>query len=127
MKTVKDFLEEANAVVPRISPEEGIELHRKGDAVFIDVRDSNSLRKTGTIEGAHHVPRGMIELSADPASEYHKPFFAKDVHICLVCGAGLMAAMAGKTLVDMGFSQVTNVGGMKAWKDAGGPSQAHEA
>ena len=58
----------------------------------------------------------MIELSADPDGPYHKPFLHKQAHICIVCGAGLMAAMAGKTLVEMGFSNVTNIGGMEAWK-----------
>lgn len=121
MKKVQEYLDEANAVVPRVTSEEGIAIHARGQAVFIDVRDSKSLEQTGTIAGAHHVPRGMVELSADPDSQFHKPFLQKDAHICIVCGAGLMAAMAGKTLIEMGFSNVTNVGGMKAWKEAGGP------
>lgn len=121
MKRVQDYLDEADAVVPRVTTDEAIEIHSRGEAVFIDVRDSNSLRQTGTIAGAHHVPRGMVELSADPESEYYKPFFEKDAHICIVCGAGLMAAMAGKTLTEMGYKNVTNVGGMKAWKESGGP------
>ena len=121
MKKAQDYLDEANAVVPRVSPEEGIAIHAAGGAVFIDVRDAKSLKQTGTIAGAHHVPRGMIELSADPASPYHKPFLQRDAHICIVCGGGLMAAMAGKTLQEMGFANVSNVGGMTAWKEAGGP------
>ena len=121
MKSVQDYIDEANAVVPRVTTSEAIEIHSRGQAVFIDVRDSNSLRRTGTIAGAHHVPRGMVELSADPESEYYKPVFEKDAQICIVCGAGLMAAMAGKTLMDMGYKKIINVGGMQAWIDAGGP------
>ncbi len=121
MKGHKDYIAEANAVVPRISAEDAIAIHAQGDAVFVDVRDSNSLRNTGTVAGAHHVPRGMIELSADPESPYYKPFFEKDAQICLVCGGGIMAAMAGKTLLEMGYTNVTNVGGTQAWIDAGGP------
>ena len=121
MKTAQDYLDEANALVPSVTPEEGISIHSEGRAVFIDVRDSKSLERTGTIAGAHHVPRGMIELSADPDSPYHKPFLHKQAHICIVCGAGLMAAMAGRTLVEMGFPNVTNVGGMEAWRQASGP------
>ncbi|NNK79086.1 MAG: rhodanese-like domain-containing protein [Litoreibacter sp.] len=123
MKKAQDYLDEANSLVPRISPEKGMEIHASGQAVFIDVRDSTSLQQTGTIAGAHHVPRGMVELSADPDSPFHKPFLHRDAHICIVCGGGLMAAMAGKTLLDMGFSKVTNVGGMNAWKEAGGPAE----
>jgi len=121
MKRVQDYIDEANAVVPRVTTNEAIEIHAKDQAIFIDVRDSNSLRQTGTIAGAHHVPRGMIELSADPESEYYKPVFEKGAQICVVCGAGLMAAMAGKTLIEMGYENITNVGGMQAWIDAGGP------
>ena len=121
MKSVQDFIDEANAVVPRVTTNEAIEIHARGQSVFIDVRDSNSLRQTGTIAGAHHVPRGMVELSADPESEYYKPFFEKDAQLCVVCGAGLMAAMAGKTLIEMGYKNIINVGGIQAWKDAGGP------
>ena len=39
----------------------------------------------------------------------------------LVCGAGGMAALTGKTLVEMGYKKVSNVGGFSSWKDAGGP------
>lgn len=124
MKKAQDYIDEASDVVPRVTPEEGIAIHASGKAVFIDVRDSKSLQQTGTIAGAYHVPRGMVELSADPDSPYHKPFLQRDAHICIVCGAGLMAAMAGKTLIDMGFTNVTNVGGMTAWKDAGGPTES---
>lgn len=127
MKSAQDYLDEANALVPSVTAEEGIEIHARGEAVFIDVRDSNSLRQTGTIAGAYHVPRGMIELSADPSSPYHKLFLKTDSHICIVCGGGLMAAMAGKTLLEMGFHNVTNVGGMKAWKNAGGPTEDIES
>ena len=61
MKKSKDYLDEANAIVPRVTPEEAIEIHADGHAVFIDVRDSNSLRQTGMISGAQHVPRGLCQ------------------------------------------------------------------
>ena len=123
MKTSQDYLEEANAVVRRISAKEAIEIHKGGEAVFVDVRDSKSLANTGTIEGAHHIARGMIELSADPASPYHRDVLDPGKQICLVCGGGLMAAMAGKTLQEMGFQNVVNIGGIQEWKDAGGPTE----
>mgnify|MGYP005679507249 FL=1 len=63
MKHATDYLEAANAVVPRITPEQGIEIHKAGGAVFVDVRDSGDIAKTGTIAGALRIPRGFIELS----------------------------------------------------------------
>jgi rhodanese-related sulfurtransferase len=41
----------------------------------------------------------------------------------LICGAGGQAALAGKTLVDMGYVSVVNVGGIGDWEKAGGPME----
>ena len=123
MKTSKDFLAEANAVVTRISSEEAIAAHAAGQGTFIDVRDGTAVANTGTIAGAHHVPRGMFEFNADAESPMHNPIFAKDATLYLVCGAGGQAALAGKTLTDMGYPNVINVGGFGDWKAAGGPTQ----
>ncbi len=124
MKTSKDFLAEANAVVPRITPEEGIAKHAAGATTFVDVRDSAVVAETGTIEGALRITRGMIEFKADPDTEYYDAALKKDADIVLVCGAGGQAALAGKTLKDMGYIHVSNVGGFSAWRDAGGPTEA---
>lgn len=77
MKKAQDYLSEAKTAVLLVTTEEGIAIHSKGGSIFIDVRDSNSLRQSGTIAGALHVPRGMIELSADPESPYHRTFFPR--------------------------------------------------
>ena len=124
MKTAKDYMEAANANVPKLGPQEAIAKHASGSGVFIDVRDSAGITESGTIKGAHRVPRGMIEFRADPAVEaMYNPIFQKDAEIYLVCGAGGQAALAGKTLKDMGFGNVTNIGGFPAWKEAGGPTE----
>ena len=51
MKSAKDYLDEANKMVDKLSPEEAIALHGQG-GVFIDVRDSADISTTGTIAGA---------------------------------------------------------------------------
>ena len=124
MKTAKDYLEAANAEVPKMDAKEAIAKHVAGQGVFIDVRDSAGIAESGTIKGAHRIPRGMIEFRADPAVEaLYDPVLQKDAEIYLICGAGGQAALAGKTLKDMGFSNVTNIGGFSGWKDAGGPTE----
>ncbi len=123
MKTAKDYLAEANAVVPKMSAEEAIAIHKTGDALFIDVRDSSAIAETGTIEGALRVPRGMMEFVADPAMPFHNDALTSDANVYLVCGAGGQAALSGKTLLDMGFKSVTNIGGIGDWSDAGGPME----
>ncbi|MGJ8535458.1 MAG: rhodanese-like domain-containing protein [Alphaproteobacteria bacterium] len=123
MKTAKDYLDAANTV-PRVSAEEGIAIHKAGDTVFVDVRDSSEIEASGTIEGALRISRGFIEFAADPATPYHNKALQKDAKIALVCGAGGQAALTGKTMQDMGYTAVVNVGGIGDWKDADGPMES---
>lgn len=121
MKTAKDFMEDANAVVPRMSAEDAIVKYNAGGGIFVDVRDSGAIAKTGTIAGAHRIARGMMEFVADPETPFHNDALQKDADLYLICGAGGQAALAGKTLKDMGFAHVTNIGGFGDWKESGGP------
>ena len=123
MKTAKDYLDAANAEVPRVPVADAIVRHADAGALFIDVRDSGAITKTGTIAGAERVPRGFLEFAADPSTPYHNPVLQKDAEIYLVCGAGGQAALAGRTLREMGFTRVHNVGGIGDWKAGGGPME----
>ena len=67
--TSKDLLDAANAVVPRIDAATAQHKMEQG-ALLLDIRDSTELEKMGRAEGSHHVPRGMLEFRADPASPY---------------------------------------------------------
>src|SRR5690606_33534587 len=51
MKTVQSLLETANAVVPRVSPEETERLLAAGQALVVDVRDEPEIAATGCIPG----------------------------------------------------------------------------
>ena len=124
MKSAQDYLAEANAIVPKIETKAGIAKHGQSGVVFVDVRDSAAIQESGTIAGALRIPRGFIEFAADQATQFHNPQMDKDAEIILVCGAGGQAALAGRTLVEMGFKHVSNVGGFGAWKDEGGPFEA---
>ena len=121
MKKMIDYMEEANAVVPRIGGTEAVSHMGDEDAVFIDVRDQYMIAESGTIEGGHHVPRGLFEFVADEDSPMFNPLFDKSKTFYLICGAGGMAALAGKTMKDMGFENVVNIGGFSEWQEAGGP------
>jgi len=123
MKTAKNYLDDANAVVPRIPGDEAIAHHGDANAVFIDVRDSGAIAQTGTIKGALRIPRGLIEFAADETTPLHNETLTKDKDVYLVCAAGGMAALAGKTLKDMGYENVTNIGGISEWIDAGGDTE----
>mgnify|MGYP000845555425 FL=1 len=64
----------------------------------------------------------MIEFFADQEHELGKEEMKPEKRVILYCGAGGQAALAGKTLMDMGYEKVLNVGSFKGWKDAGGPT-----
>ena len=117
--TLKDMLDAAHAAVPKVGREEVEALVAEG-ALVVDVRDSAELVQGGKVAGARHVSRGMLEFRADPESPLHDTEFRADRPVVVYCGAGGRAAMAGKTLKDMGFARVYNLGAFKDWVAAGG-------
>ena len=121
--TLKTMLDAANAAVPRIS---GAEAQAKvaAGAVLLDIRDGTELQEMGRAEGSVHCPRGLLEFRADPASASHDARLQPDRPGGLHCAAGGRAALAGKLLLDMGYTQVFNLGGFKDWKESGGAVEA---
>jgi rhodanese-related sulfurtransferase len=85
---VKQMMEAANAVVPRITPAQAQEMIAKGDKLVVDVRDAPELEKSGKVTGAVHVSRGMLEFRADPDSPYHDKSFTKNKTMILYCASG---------------------------------------
>ena len=122
-KTAADYLAEANAVVSRVSAEEAVRYWGQAGTTFVDVRDSGAITQSGTVKGALRIPRGMIEFAADDTSKLHNEYLNKDDRICLICAAGGQAALAGKTMVDMGYTNIVNVGGFTDWQAAGGETE----
>ena len=120
MQTLKEMMTAAQAVVEKIDPARAKEMVDAG-ALLLDIRDAVELEKTGRAEGSHHVPRGMLEFRADPDSPFADAEFRRDRPVVLFCASGGRAFLAGKTLKDMGFGEVYNVGGFKDWKEAGLP------
>ena len=71
------------------------------------------------VSSTSEISRGMLEFRADPESQFHDPVFQKDKTVLLHCGSGGRAALAGKTLQDMGYTAVFNIGGFKDLAEAG--------
>lgn len=118
--TVKQMLADAEAVVPRISGEEAVALHAKGDAVFIDLREPPELTASGKVPGALAIPRGLLEFRTDPEGASRDPSLAAGKTVITYCASGGRAALAGKTLRELGYGDVRNLGGFKDWVAAGG-------
>jgi rhodanese-related sulfurtransferase len=118
--SLKEMMEAANAVVPKITPTKAREMIAKGNTLMVDVRDASEVEKSGKAAGAVHVSRGMLEFRADPESPAHDKNFTRDKRVILYCGSGGRAALAGKLLKDMGYGEVYNAGGFKDWAESGG-------
>lgn len=121
--TVKQMIEAANAAVPRVSVADAQEMIRQG-ALVVDVRDAPEVEKSGKVEGAVHVSRGMLEFRADPHSPYHDKKFDPARPVIVYCASGGRSALSGKTLRDLGYEKVFNLGAFKDWAEAGGPIEA---
>ncbi len=123
-KTFTQMVTEAQAQVPTIGPAEA---HQKMKAdpntLVIDVRDAADIPVTGIIPGAVNISLGTLTYKADDKvpQEWRDPNLAnRSRPIITTCETGEMAALAGKLLKDMGFTNVHILkGGTVAWKDAG--------
>lgn len=120
-KTVADLVADAEARIERLTPEQARALADDPSVSFVDIRDVRELKREGTLPGALHAPRGMLEFWVDPDSPYHKPDFASGQRFVLFCALGHRSALATAQLQDMGFGPVCDIeGGFKAWREAGG-------
>ncbi|HEX4172079.1 MAG TPA: rhodanese-like domain-containing protein [Acetobacteraceae bacterium] len=118
--TYKDMVAAANAVVPAVTAGDAAKLVVQQGAVLVDVRDGTELQASGKAKGALAIPRGSLESRADPESPNHNPALRKDRPVILYCAGGGRAALAGKTLHEMGYTDVRNLGGFKDWVAGGG-------
>ena len=98
------------------------------DVLVADIRELQERVDLGTIPGAKHVPRGMLEFWADPASPYYRDWFQEDTRIVLFCAGGGRSALAAKALQDMGFANVAHLEpGFSGWQEAGEPIEDVQA
>ena len=121
IKSSLTLVEEAKKSIETLNSEEIKDLVNKKEITLIDIRDIRELWKDGTIENSKHIPRGMLEFWLDPQSSYYNTNKIHDIKkIVLFCALGLRSALATKSLVDMGFTNVAHVdGGFDALKKSG--------
>ena len=112
--TLKDLIAEAHSIVPKISCEDFAKNSKK--YFVIDVREATEIAETGSIANAVNIPRGLIEMKLVPTND-DKSLNA-NTPIVVYCGGGSRAALAGKTLVELGFNHVQNLeGGFRGWEE----------
>jgi rhodanese-related sulfurtransferase len=123
-RTISDLLAEARAELGhRPTPAEAHAAAQAGEAVLVDIRAADVLARDGSIPGAIHHQRTVLEWRADPASEWRDERIADlDAPLILVCSQGYASSLAAHALRELGFTRVTDMdGGFDAWKQEGLP------
>ena len=112
IKSSQTLVTQALKEVKTISTEEAHQMVSENKCNLIDIRDIRELQKEGQVEGANHIPRGMLEFWLDPESVYFKEGkLDLNKEMVLFCAGGLRSALAAKTLKDMGFEKVSHIDG----------------
>jgi sulfur-carrier protein adenylyltransferase/sulfurtransferase len=112
-RSYQDLLAAARERVPEVQVDDLARRIAGGDApVLVDVREQAEWDE-GHIPGAVHVPRGFLENRiagvASPGQE-----------VVLSCASGARSLLAGETLRQMGFENVSSLaGGFTRWKQSG--------
>ena len=105
-------LAEARSSVRLVSPQE---LHAGPSKAVIFVDTSQDFAQ-GHVAGARWVPRGSLELQIGGVAP------TKETGIGVTCSDGRSSTLAGATLKELGYWDVSVLeGGMQAWRQAGLP------
>jgi rhodanese-related sulfurtransferase len=91
-----------------------------GQTILIDIRDPSEIRTTGKAAGALAIPLSLLRMKADPHGPDHDSRLSPEADITLYCASGARASMARGMLQQLGFRNVTNLGGLSDWQRAGG-------
>ena len=107
-----ELVNKALSEIKTISTDEAHSKMKEDKSNLIDIRDIRELQNEGKVEGAVHIPRGMLEFWLDPESAYFKEGkLDLDKEMVLFCAGGLRSALAAKSLKDMGFEKVSHIDG----------------
>ena len=129
-KGYKQLMAEAAQRIETVSVEQAKALLDDPGVLFVDIRETRELEREGTIPGAFHAPRGMIEFWVDPESPYFKKPLGEGKRMVLFCASAWRSTLTTAVLAEMGLDVCHLEGGFSAWKKAEAPmatwdSQAH--
>tara|TARA_B100000579_G_scaffold395937_1_gene374325 strand:- start:365 stop:754 length:390 start_codon:yes stop_codon:yes gene_type:complete len=124
IKNLNNLLHEANKLVTRLSYEDTCSKIKDG-ALIIDVREESELNEKGMIKNAIHIPRGLIEFKLSPSSFENPNNISENSILLVYCAGGYRSALAARSLIELGFKNVFNIGGFDEWVNNGGEIQVN--
>ena len=112
IKTIQNLVSEVMSEIKTIDADEAYQMVQNKNCNLIDIRESNELENTGSVEGASHIPRGMLEVYLDPNSPiFQNGKIDQNKEFVLFCAGGVRSALAAKSLKDMGYQKVSHIDG----------------
>ena len=112
IKSIQSLVNSAMQEIKTITANEAYEMLEGNNCNLIDIREINELDNAGRVEGASHIPRGMLEVYLDPNSPIIKNGkIDKDKELILFCAGGVRSALAVKSLKDMGYEKISHIDG----------------
>ena len=112
IKSIQSLVNTAMQEIKTITAKEAYEMFEGNNCNLIDIREINELDNAGRVEGASHIPRGMLEVYLDPNSPIIKNGKVdKDKELILFCAGGVRSALAVKSLKDMGYEKISHIDG----------------
>ena len=112
VKSLQTLVNETLKEIKTINADEAFQMVQDKNCNLIDIRESNELENTGTVQGASHIPRGMLEVYLDPNSPvFQNGQLDKNKEFILFCAGGVRSALAVKSLKDMGYLKVSHIEG----------------
>ena len=112
IKSIQNLVSEAMNEIKTIDADQAYEMLKDSSCNLIDVRELNELDATGRVDGASHIPRGMLEVYLDPNSPVlQNGQIDQDKEFVLFCAGGVRSALAVKSLMDMGYKKISHIEG----------------
>ena len=112
IKSIQNLVSKAMTEIKTINADEAYQKFINNNCNLIDIREVNELDNVGRVEGASHIPRGMLEVYLDPNSPIIKNGDVdKNKEIILFCAGGVRSALAVKSLKEMGYEKISHIDG----------------
>jgi len=112
IKPIQTLVSEALKEIKTINSDQAFKMVEDNNCNLIDIREVNELDVAGRIEGASHIPRGMLEVYLDPNSPIiQNGQIDKNKEFVLFCAGGVRSALAVKSLKEMGYEKISHIDG----------------
>ena len=112
IKSIQSLVNTAMQEIKTIDVNEAYEMFKGNNCNLIDIREINELDNAGRVEGASHIPRGMLEVYLDPNSPIiQNGQVDKNKELIIFCAGGVRSALAAKSLKEMGYEKVSHIDG----------------